>query len=136
MNHHTKDPVCPLCEEKIQTGHPMLQAYWEHLKSQFETAHLSWVFRGEADQNTFFREGKTRVTWPDSAHNQMKDGLPCARAMDLFEIRPDGVAYFGQDFSAKIWAYCSAAGFSLLWGGNFKHLGDADHFQLGSSIPS
>jgi hypothetical protein len=130
MNHHTHDPVCPLCEDKLFTAHDYLKGWFRSLKSRYPNVHVSWAYRGQADQEEFFKEGKTRAHYPHSAHNKTDEaGKPCSLALDLFQIDEDGVARFSPLFYAKIADESEKDGALILWGGTFKNIGDRDHFQ-------
>lgn len=127
--HHTDDPICPLCEHKLEGAHPDLAEWYRGVKARHPDAHISWAFRGKADQNRFFADGASKAPWPLSKHNHEKDGKPCSLALDLFQIR-DGRAIFDPVFGAKVNAENQAAGLKLVWGGTFKRLGDAGHFEM------
>lgn len=131
MSHHTHDPVCPSCTEKLQTAHPYLAEWFRKLKGRYLNAHVSWAYRGAEDQEQFFKEGKTHCHYPNSAHNKTKpDGTPCAMALDLFQLDDDGVARFAPLWYAKVNTENEANHEPIAWGGKFKSLGDGDHFEL------
>ena len=97
-NRHDPDkPDCPLCAEKLQTAHPVLQAWFLALKKKHPTVHISWAYRGEAAQNHFLKEGLSRVAYPNSFHNRMP-----SEALDLFQIDADGVARWSVPFAVMI----------------------------------
>lgn len=123
--HHTHDPVCPLCDDKVKQAHPTLQEWWGKIKAQFPDAHLSWTFRGEEDQELFFREGKTRARWPNSKHNAEP-----SLAMDLFQLRTDNVAGWPKPWFEAISFWLGKQNAPIEWGGTWKTIGDGDHFQL------
>lgn len=136
MNHHTQNKVCPLCEEKLATAHPYLREWFtQKVKPKFPQAHVSWTYRGKADQDAFFGVGKTKLKWPDSKHNATKDGAPCARALDLFELMQDNRARFSPAFYVSINAQNESEGAPIKWGGKFKNFGDGDHFELLDLVP-
>lgn len=130
MSHHTADPTCPLCDEKLTTAHPYLQSWFRELKKSEPLAHISWAYRGEADQEQFFSEGKTRAHFPKSPHNHEENGKPCSLALDLFEITEDRLARFSPMFYARVNAQNERQGLPIMWGGKFKSLGDGDHYQI------
>lgn len=125
MNHHTKDLPCPLCEEKRRDAHPVLQGWWERVKAQFPDAHLSWTFRDEANQNLFYLQGKTRCKWPNSAHNQKP-----SRAMDLFQLREDGVPSWHTVYFEKIQSWLLEKKAPLQWAGDWTRFQEYDHWQI------
>lgn len=138
MSHHEKaSRLCPLCEEKMKEGHPVLQKCWRAFKQHFPDGHTSWVWRSPEDQKRAYLDGNSRLTYPSSKHNATLDGEPCSRAMDLFFIRPtDGVAEFHAD-RLKVVGSLLIDGLKLplIWGGSWKKFPDYDHFQLIDAIP-
>lgn len=77
-----------------------------------------------------FAAGTTRLEWPDSAHNKTP-----AIAIDLFQITyPDKeespVAIWSPDFFSAVAKDIEDRGLPVLWGGQWRELGDRDHFQL------
>lgn len=130
MNHHTDDPVCPLCEEKLLTAHADLYDWYHtYVKPIYPGAHISWAWRGQADQDAAVASGKSELTWPHSKHNHMKGGKPCSLALDLFED-VGGVAEWPHAFFSEINDQNEIAERPIAWGGLFKDLGDSDHFEL------
>lgn len=128
--HHTSDRVCPSCEAKLLTAEPALGEWFRRLKARYINVHIAWAYRGAEDQEQAFRDRKSNCHYPDSPHNKTKDGKPCSIALDLFQEDEDGVARFSKDFYAKVNAENLANHEPLIWGGDFKTLGDFDHFQL------
>ena len=135
MNHHTDDPVCPLCEFKLKTAHPYLGEWFRRLKIKYPNSHISWAWRGQADQEAFFTAGKTRCHFPHSKHNFMKGALPYSLALDLFQLDEDGNARFSPLWYAKVNAENEADKEPIIAGITFKSIGDGDHFQLSESVP-
>lgn len=131
MLHHNEEPKCPNCEEKLFNTHPVLVEWYRRVKAKYPSVHIAWSFRGQADQEEAVKEGKSELHYPMSAHNKTDDkGIPCARALDLFQIDDDGVARFSPMFYAKIADDCEQSHEPIKWGGHWKNLGDRDHFQL------
>jgi hypothetical protein len=128
--HHTKESRCELCEEKLATAHEYLGQWFRRVKDRYPSVHVSWAWRGQADQDRFHKEG-TGVAWPKSKHNAMKDEKPCSLALDLFEIDDNGAARFSPMFYAKLHDENTQAGEPIVWGGTFKsRRGDLDHFEM------
>lgn len=130
MSHHTHDPVCPSCEEKLIDAHVMLGNWFRRLKGRYQNVHISWSYRGAEDQEKAFVEGKTRAHFGQSPHNHQRDAKPYSLALDIFQIDEDGTARFSGVFCAKVNAENEANKEHIIWGGKFKDLGDADHFQV------
>lgn len=132
MRLHIDGPECPECNKKLLTAHPYLSSWFKKkVKKQYPNAHISWAWRGEADQNQFLKEGKTTLPFPRSPHNKSKpDGTKCAMALDLFLIDDDGSARFPPLWYAKLNTENEADREPIRWGGKFKSIGDGDHFEL------
>ena len=130
MIHHTQDALCPNCEGKLMTAHEKLGEWFRAIKKRYPNVHISWAWRGPADQEAAFRDGKSNAHFGQSPHNNEKDGKPYRLALDLFQIDEDGVARFSGVFCAKVNEENEANREPIQWGGKFKHLGDADHFQI------
>lgn len=97
-------------------------------------AHVSWVFRNESQQTQAVIDKVSETPWPRSQHNKMMDGKPCARAFDLFEIDQRGRAVWDPSFFRAIWKFVEAKGFPVKWGGAWKSIGDANHFELHKTV--
>jgi len=132
MTHHTHDPVCPACEEKKKTAYPYMRTWFDGLKKKRPTAHISWSSRGKEEQEDAFSQGLTRCHYPNSPHNRINPVTkePESYALDLFELTPEGFAKFDPMFYAAIAHDAKENGDEIIWGGNFKSIGDSDHFQF------
>lgn len=130
FNHIPMNASCPLCNEKLQQADPLFQEIFISLKKIFPDCHISWSFRDESDQNLFFKEGKTKVQWPDSKHNILKNGSPCSRALDLFKLTKDNIALFDREYYRKISTYLIKNLIPVEWAGNWIKFKETDHFQL------
>lgn len=126
---HKDGPVCNGCEMKLAGAHEYLGPWFRELKKRYPNAHISWGWRGHDDQERFFLEGKTKLHFPNSPHNLVRDGKPCSMALDLFLINEDGEATFPPLWYAKVNLENEAARLPILWGGKWKTLGDGDHFE-------
>lgn len=109
-------------------AHPDLAKWFrEIVKPKFNDCHISWSYRGRDDQEKAFLDGKSKLHFPLSAHNKSDDqGNACAMALDLFELDYNGIARWAWGYFRSI-AQMSP---ELRWGGDFKDLGDSDHFEL------
>ena len=108
-------------------------AWFAKIKEAFPSVHISCAYRDAASQNAAFKEGKSKLTYPNSPHNQINtQGQPASRALDLFNLSIEGLATFPPAFYAAIANYCEreSNGAKIKWGGTFKILGDSNHFQL------
>ena len=133
MLHHTDDPVCQACEEKLNTAHQVLKLWFlNNVKTRWPSAHVSWAYRDKASQEQAFADGKSKLHYPDSAHNKTgPDGIPCATALDLFQIISK-IAVFDPGWYKEVSLVPLPMGsqYTLFWGAKFKSLGDNDHFEI------
>lgn len=120
------DGFCIGCALKLKDAHPELDRFFrEYVLPKYSRAHISWSFRGEEDQEQAYRDGKSKLHWPHSPHNQ-KPSL----AIDLFEIDENGRAKWDPKFFAMIAQEAVIHGLPIVWGGSWKSIGDTDHFEL------
>lgn len=92
--HHTSDPECPLCLDKISKATPVLQDWFKiHVKPNFPRAHISWSYRNETEQEQAFADHKSKLRYPYSAHNKIP-----ALALDIFEIDENGEGLWAPTF--------------------------------------
>jgi len=131
MKHTNDGATCPSCEEKLKDAHPEIAEWFRtKVKARHQDCHVSWSFRDKANQNQCVAEGKSKLAFPMSAHNKSDDqGNPCALALDLFELCSNGMARWAWAYFRAIAEEAKADGISIKWGGDWKSLGDADHFQ-------
>lgn len=123
--HHTSDLACALCELKLKDAHPDLGGWFHAMKEKHADLHISWSFRDQASQEQAFQDRKTKLHFPQSAHNKTP-----AMALDIFQIDDSGRAKWDPVFCAKLNDETAAAGYTLKWGGLWKTLGDNDHFEI------
>ncbi len=135
MKTHVNGKPCDGCAKMLEGGDELISFWFYRVKEAFPTAHLCHVFRGKDEQDEMVKEGASFLKWPNSKHNVMKDGNPCARAMDIFSLEDDGTATFRMGFYVQIANWLEDQGAPITWGGSFKHLVDADHFQLKDEKP-
>ena len=126
MNHHVNEGAeCPLCAEKLKDAHEELVNAFEKIKAKWPDCHISWTFRDQKDQDEFYREGKTKVKWPKSAHNKHPSW-----AMDLFRLDSDNVAHFDPSYFKAISDYLIESLIPIEWAGTWTKFREYDHFQL------
>lgn len=135
---HTDDKVCPLCQEKLKTAHPLLERWFNTtIKPEFVNAHISWAYRGKDDQNKAYKEGVSQVKWPNSKHNKTtSEGALCSEAIDLFE-QVNGRSKFDSLFYAHVNGHIDKCGWEnfIKWGltrnikGHVLHY-DKCHFEV------
>lgn len=122
--HHSGDPTCGLCETKLKAAHPFLASWFRQKKAKYPNVHISWAFRDQPDQEQAYRDGKTHLHWPKSAHNQIP-----ALALDLFQIDEDGVGRWSPSFFLKLSQENEEDKLPIFWGGKWKSFGDGDHYE-------
>jgi hypothetical protein len=129
--HHTSDPICALCEYKLTQADPKLATWFRAVKLKYLNLHISWSYRNKEEQEQVFTEGKSLEHFPNGKHNQMMDGKPCSKALDVFPIDERGRAdWDNKTIYAQIAAYNAENHPEIHWGGNFAHLHDTDHFEI------
>ncbi len=132
VHHSNETATCLSCEKKLQGAYPYMAAWFRKIKVLFPDAHISWAWRGKADQEACFNAGTSAVHWPNSSHNRVNiEGHPESYALDLFQLI-DGKAVFDPIFYAKVNAYNTAHKEPIFWGQVWISLGDACHFQFDS----
>lgn len=126
---HRNDPICSRCNLILEGVHPDLHYWLWIVRSEHPDAHISCGFRGPADQEKAYMEKKSQKHWPDSKHNKMEDGLPCAEAMDFFRLDDAGIAHWENKFFAELNDTFEKNNAPLEWGGSWTWK-DRPHFQL------
>lgn len=127
---HTAEIECPLCRYKLAAAHPALVSWFLGLKSRHPEVHVQWSWRGEAAQDRAVREGRSQIGWPNSLHNAYMSTLPQSLALDLVFRDDLGVLIYPYKRFADIDEDNRGRRLPILWGGQFKKLGDFTHFQL------
>lgn len=130
---HKNGGTCERCSVKLLEASSEIAAFFYWVKSQFPEAHISWTFRDQANQEEMFRMGKSKLHWPESKHNVIKDGRACAEAVDLFMLTDDGQAVWPKPWFAAIAHKAYEADLTMFWGGHWAKLGDYDHWQIDDS---
>lgn len=133
MTKHTNNiGPCPACDSKLLQAHPLLVEWFNNkVKPAHQDCHISWSYRGKADQEQAFLDGKSKLHFPLSMHNKSDDsGNPCAMAIDFFELDYNGLARWAWAYFRTIAEEADKAGDPIVWGGTWAHLSDSDHFQL------
>lgn len=145
--HHIAGPICPGCEGRLALAYPGLVSWFHRRKSTRPDLHVSWSFRTKVEQNQCWTDGKSRLKWPDSSHNDwvaLNPSLPTypalypsplaniqpqAHALDLFQIT-NGKGVWSPSYFRAISQESKAEGAEVIWGADFKaHHEDMDHFQ-------
>lgn len=128
--HHTSDPECLLCDQKVSGCHPYMQTWWKWIKSKHPDIHVAWGWRGKGDQDIAVATGHSCDQFPHSPHNKVDaDGKPCSDAIDIFQINDQGKDIWDPLFCSNIYTESSINGYALTWGGNYKRLKDFCHME-------
>lgn len=102
------------------------------------------TYRGKEEQNQLYRDGKSKLKYPESMHNKTDDeGNPQSRAMDIYPVVPgEGVPWGNEKyfyfFGGYVLATAAQMGIDLRWGGNWSEnynlddqsFNDLGHFEL------
>lgn len=136
MNKHQNGiPECPLCSDKLKQAHPIIATWFRDIvKTTFPDCHISWSYRDKANQDECFKDGKSKLQYPNSMHNKVDDkGAPSAHALDLFRLCSNGMASWEWKFFRDIASRSEEAKAPITWGGEWKAFADSDHFELTSA---
>lgn len=123
---------------RLETCHPELQRLFKEVVKTFDCAVLCG-YRGAAEQEKAFREGRSKAKFGQSRHNTMIDGKPCSMAVDVApwpldwqDVRP----FYAFAFYVKAKAECMGIKIRLGcdWDGDYNvknnHFNDLVHFEL------
>jgi len=96
--------------------------------ADFISLMVVWGFRDEEEQDRAKAEGHSSLSWPDSKHNHMEDGLPQSLAVDLapLPIEWKNLQHF-RVMASYMWQESIRAKTRIKW---FGHIGDYGHFEL------
>ena len=127
---HQNGARCLRCEEKLKEANPEIVSFFYWLKPRYQKIHISWTFRDQANQDQFFMRGTSKLKWPNSPHNATDlMGKADSHAIDLFVLDDDKALWPIETFKA-IAKDVRDNKIPMIWGGDFIHLGDFDHFQM------
>ena len=126
-----------LQEQRLADVDPRLVDLVKTVSMLFPSIMVVCGYRGKAEQDKAFAEGKSKVKWPNGKHNKRP-----SLAVDLAIVRAGKIDWSSKtDFAALGGAMLMAAklkGLDLRWGGDFngnrdfKDDGfvDSPHFEL------
>lgn len=131
MSFHNDGIVCNGCNKMLLQAIPEMREWFQEKKRENVALHISCSFRTKEDQEDAFKRGASRAHWPNSAHNRTDaKGMPASWALDLFEMH-NGRAFYPMGTFARLAEQVKKNGENIVWGGDFKNLGDACHFEFG-----
>lgn len=117
--------------QRLATCHPDIRKVCEQLIKTYDFS-VTCGHRGKADQEAAYKNGNSKVRWPNSAHN----ALP-SNAVDLvpYPVDWNDIGRF-KELAA---GFLAIANFmrelgiikhEFVWGGNWRTLKDYPHFEL------
>jgi peptidoglycan LD-endopeptidase CwlK len=127
----------PKSSMKLDACHPLLQELFREVIKEYDCAIVEG-HRTRRRQNLLFKQGKSKVKWPDSKHNIMPpeavDAAPHIKDVGIPWESPNQFYYFGGVVKAK----AKELGIQIRWGGdwdgdndvNDQWFNDLGHFEL------
>lgn len=119
--------------DKLKTCHPDLQKIFNTIIN-FQDCTILEGHRGEEAQNKAFKEGKSKLKWPNGNHNKTP-----SLAVDVapFPIDLEDTGRFIL-FAGRVLQVADQLGIDVIWGGNWRDDGniknnkfnDYVHFEL------
>lgn len=110
-------------EDRLNTCHPLLQELFREVIKTTDCAIVEG-HRNRRRQVLLFRQGRSRVTWPDGKHNVMPslavDAGPWIKDKGIPWDEPENFYYF----AGKVKAKARQLGIDIRWGGDWD--GDDD----------
>jgi len=112
-------------QDRLNTCHPLLQElFWEIIKD-----HDCAIFEGHRArrrQNQLFKQGKSKLKWPDSTHNEMPsmgiDAGPWLKGKGIPWNEPNEF----YKFATVVMEKAKALGIKIRWGGDWDMDGDVN----------
>lgn len=118
-------------KERLATCHPDIVKVCENVIKTYDIAILEG-HRGKADQEKYFKEGKSKLHFPKSKHN----ALP-SHAVDIapYPIDWDNVERFRTMWEvfnavAQQLRECGEITAHFDWGGNWRNFKDYPHIEI------
>lgn len=120
-------------QERLATCHPKLQALMNEV-AKYENIFIIEGYRDQEAQDKAFREGKSKLKWPQGKHNTLPS--------NAIDIAPypldwnDSLAF--ARLAGYVQAVADAMGIAVRWGGDWNGNGkskderflDLVHFEL------
>lgn len=103
---------------------PLIDLFTEVIKERDCTVLCG--YRNQHDQNLAFAQGRSKVRYPHSRHNQHP-----SIAVDVMPYPINWDDRMGQhEFAVYVFNKAMEMGISVRWGGLFKNFYDAPHWEL------
>ncbi len=120
-------------KERLETCHPRLQELFNEVVKNYDCSILQGT-RSKEEQDKFFREGKSKVQYPNSKHNSTP-----SMAVDVapYPIDWNNTNRF-YHFAGYVNGVADTMGINLRWGGDWdsdkdfsdNHFNDLPHFEI------
>lgn len=125
-------------KQRLATCHPRLRLVFDEVIKHRDCTVLCGE-RSEAEQEQAFRDGASKLRWPNSKHNRKPGDSPGVRAVD---VAPYPINWKDKEafthFAGFVLGVGAALGVKLRWGGDWAMDGtplndkfyDGPHFEL------
>ena len=118
-------------KQRLATCHPDIRHVCEQLIKTFDFS-VSCGYRGKADQDAAYKQGNSKVRFPNSAHNKLPslavDLVPYpVDWSDIGRFKALAAAFFAVAVLLKERGEIKS---EFVWGGNWKKLKDYPHFEI------
>ena len=114
---------------KLGEGHPDIARLVKATVARMPADHdliVLCVWRGKAEQDKAFADGKSKLRWPDSKHNSSP-----SRAVDLAPYPLDwSDRHAFVELATYVLEAAADLGIRVRWGGHFAGFPDLPHFEL------
>jgi hypothetical protein len=124
-----ENPTCSSCATFLPYLSFVMQDFYLYVTKTNPDIHICQGYRTENDQHNDFLSGKSKLDWPNSAHNNLKEGLPFSEAVDLFVLDSEGKAQFPISRYQDLYDAAILSNQQINWGGLWQTFKDYDHFQ-------
>jgi peptidoglycan L-alanyl-D-glutamate endopeptidase CwlK len=117
--------------KNLATAHPKFLQLFSAV-AEITPCEVICGWRGEADQHTAFVDGKSKLDWPKSKHNNtLPDGTPISLAVDVVPLPVDWAdinAFY--ELARVVKAIARLKGINITWGGSWTSFHDFPHYEL------
>lgn len=128
-------------DRDINHLHPDLQQLCRKFLARCQAQNIAtiiiYTWRSISEQDALYAQGRmtpgkivTNAKGGQSKHNFTVDGKPASKAFDFTIKNRDGTLNWNID--SREWKSAIAIGkeLGLVWGGDFRKMRDADHFEI------
>lgn len=121
---HINNGKCEKCEtilDKYPGFNEELRKWFKELQKNHPDAHISCAGRGKNEQEQWFKQGKSKAHYEQSAHN-----YNCA--LDFFRLTVNGADFSSDWYRELIGPEAKKAGFD--WAGDWKSFKELVHVEV------